>query len=121
MKTTYDTGVAGEKLAEDYLTTEKGMRCLERRLHTRCGEIDLVMLDGSTTVFVEVKTRLTGHAGEGMIAVTAAKQKRLSRAAIMYLMKKGWLSRSARFDVLELTMDGIVHLQDAFRPGGLIF
>lgn len=121
MKNTYDTGLAGEKLAEDYLTGEKGMKCVERRLRTRCGEIDLVLLDGDTVVFTEVKTRLKGHTGDGMTAVTLSKQKRISRSAQLYLMKQGWLSRSIRFDVIELTMDGIVYIPDAFRPGGIIF
>lgn len=121
MKTTYDTGLAGEKLAEDFLSGEKGMRCIERRLRTRCGEIDLVMLDGETVVFVEVKTRLKGHAGDGMTAVTFSKQKRISQGAQLYLMRRGWLSRMIRFDVVELTMDGIIYAPDAFQPGGIIF
>ena len=60
MKTTYETGLQGERAAEEYLHQKMRMHCLERRYRNQCGEIDLIMLDGETVVFVEVKTRKTG-------------------------------------------------------------
>ena len=121
MKAPYQTGVAGEELAEDYLS-EAGMRCLERRYREKCGEVDLIMEDGDTIVFVEVKARFSGRsAGAGLGAVTPSKQKRLARCATMYLMKHNAINRSVRFDVVEVNREGILHIPNAFQPGGMYF
>lgn len=121
MKRTYETGLAGEQTAEKYLTGVKGMQCLERRHRNKAGEIDLVMTDGDTVVFVEVKTRLTAEPGSGLSAVNAAKQKKLLKAASLFLIRKGWLNRAVRFDLVEITGSGILHIPNAFQPGGLFF
>ena len=67
---TYDKGLAGESRAVQYLEN-RGMRLVHRRYRAAGGEIDLVMRDGDTLVFVEVKLRNTGTSGEGLMAVTA--------------------------------------------------
>ena len=122
MKTTYQTGLAGEQRAEEWLARHRGMKVLERRYRTKAGEIDLVMMEDDTVVFVEVKTRMTGDAGTGMMAVNAAKQKRVFRAATLYLMKKKWLNRPVRFDVVEVGKERVIHIPDAFQPeGGMFF
>ena len=55
-------GAAGEAAALRYLQ-RKGYRLLERNLRLgRTGELDLVMKDGSTLVFVEVKAMRQAHA-----------------------------------------------------------
>ena len=43
MKTTYQTGLAGELQAEEWLIRNRGMKTLERRYRTKAGEIDLIM------------------------------------------------------------------------------
>ena len=121
MKQTYETGLRGENTAEAYLHNHLGMTCLERRYKTRCGEIDLIMLDGKTVVFVEVKTRLTGTPGQGLMSVTEEKQKRISRAAVLYLMKSGQLKNPVRFDVIEIRPDSIHHIPNADQPGGMFY
>ena len=121
MKATYETGLQGEEMAEKYLREEKGMRCLEKRHREKAGEIDLIMEDGETLVFVEVKARFSAKAGEGLMSVTAAKQRRIWKAATMYLMKHGWLRREIRFDVVEINADQILHIPNAFQPGGMMF
>ena len=121
MKATYETGLQGEEMAEKYLREEKGMVCLERRHREKAGEIDLIMEDGETLVFVEVKARFSGQTGDGLMSVTAAKQRRLWKAATMYLMKHGWLRREIRFDVVEINRDLILHIPNAFQPGGMMF
>ena len=120
MKTTYETGLQGEKAAENYLAS-LGMVCLDRRYRTRSGEIDLIMRDGETLVFVEVKTRKTGDAGLGLMAVGAAKQQRIARAARVYLMKTGQMNQAVRFDAVEVTRDEVLHIPNAFQPGGMFF
>ncbi len=118
MKQTYETGLWGEDAAEKYLAGKYGMVCLERRFKTKAGEIDLIMLDGETVVFVEVKTRKTGELGNGLAAVNVTKQKRIVNAALLYLMKRKWMNRAVRFDLAEVRENGITYIPDAFRPYG---
>ena len=121
MKKTYETGLLGESAAESYLRENLGMTCLARRYRTRCGEIDLIMADGGTIVFVEVKTRLRAAPGSGLMAVDLKKQRRIARSAVLYLMEKGWLNRSVRFDAAEITASGIIHVPGAFQPGSMFY
>ena len=121
MKRTYETGVHGEEIAEQFLT-EKGMRCLERRYREKPGEIDLIMEDGDALVFVEVKARFSeAQSGAGLCAVTPAKQKRIAQCATLYLLKHGWMRRDVRFDVVEINRGGVLHIPNAFQPGGMMF
>ena len=120
MKNTYDTGVRGEREAEAYLA-KLGMRCLERRYRTKHAEIDLVMLDGSTIVFVEVKTRTVGEPGCGLVSITSSKQKKITQAATVYLMTHHMLDQNDRFDAVEIINGKITHIPNAFQPGGMFF
>ena len=121
MKETYETGLQGEQAAENYLRNTCGMTLLERRYRTRHSEIDLIMLDGETVVFVEVKTRKTGSPGTGMMAVNSAKQKRIAQGAVLYLMNSRRMNQPVRFDVLEVRPDSVVHVPDAFQPGSMYY
>ena len=121
MKDTYQTGLDGEKAASDWLNARCGMTLLESRCRTKAGEIDLVMLDGETVVFVEVKTRLRAEPGTGLMAVDRKKQLRISRAATLYLLSRGWLNRPVRFDVVEVARGRIIHVPNAFQPGGMFY
>ena len=121
MKQTYETGILGEIAAETYLCGKCGMICLERRYRTKSAEIDLIMQDQDTLVFVEVKTRSKGKPGDGLQTVNAAKQKRISRGAMLYLMKHHKLNQSVRFDVVEVNRENIIHIPNAFQPGGMFY
>jgi putative endonuclease len=93
-------GPWGEKQAERHLK-KRGFRLLERNFRCQSGEIDLIMLDqGQTLVFVEVKTR----AGEAFSAVesviTQAKKTRMIRAARHFLATHSIQDRPLRFDVV---------------------
>ncbi len=111
----YETGIAGEKKAEEYLCG-LGMQCLARRYRGEDGEIDLVMLEGETIVFVEVKARPGSAAGMGLIAVTPAKQRRMAHAALHFLVHRELLDSPVRFDVVEISARGICHVPNAFLP-----
>ena len=118
---TYETGLKGEEIAAQYLS-EHGMRLLEHRYREKTGEIDLIMEDGDTLVFVEVKARFSCTSkGDGLRAVTSAKQKKIAKTATLYLLKHGWMRRSIRFDVVEVGGEDILHVPNAFQPGGMIF
>ena len=121
MKLTYQTGIAGEIIAENWLQEQHGMRSLERRFRTKAGEIDLIMQDGDTLVFVEVKTRMNASPGTGLLAVDRRKQKRLANAARLYLILKGYNRCECRFDVIEVSKDDILYIPNAFQPGGLFY
>ena len=111
----YEEGLAGEQAAETYLVS-LGMTCLTRRFRGGDGEIDLVMDDHGVTVFVEVKFRPSGRAGEGLLAVTPAKQRHIAHAAGNYLLQRDGFDHPIRFDVVEITSTGLKHVPNAFQP-----
>ena len=121
MKKTYQTGIYGEQLASRWLENHEKMRLLENRFRTKAGEIDLIMTDGETIVFIEVKTRLNTAPGTGLLAVDKKKQQRIARAAYLFLSQKRWLHRSVRFDIVEVSADKILHIKNAFQPGSMFF
>lgn len=87
-----DLGEQGERLAEEFLQ-KRGFISIARRFKTpRWGEIDLVMRDGETTVFVEVKTRGSDSQlfGGPLGALNRRKLKALQRAAQYYLTSQGF-------------------------------
>ncbi len=107
-------GNIGEETAAKYLMS-KGYTHLQSNLKVGHDEIDLLMQDGRTYVFVEVKLRA---AGGGAAAVDKRKQARISKAAITFLYENGLLEQPARFDVVEIAfkdvgMD-ITHYENAF-------
>ena len=117
MKKTYETGIFGEKTAAEWLEKHKGMKLLETRHRNRAGEIDLIMLDRETVVFVEVKTRLSAVPGSGLMAVDRKKQQRIARAAMLYLITRGLQRSACRFDVVEVSENVVLHIPNAFQPG----
>lgn len=116
MKNQYNTGLTGEQLAENHLCAQ-GMTVIARRYRGADGEIDLIMQDGEAIVFVEVKSRPDSQRGTGLMAVTPAKQKRLTHAALTFLMEREYLERVVRFDVVEISRAGILHIPNAFMAG----
>ena len=104
MKETYQTGLDGENRAAEWLQKHRSMILLEKRYRNKAGEIDLIMLDGKTIVFVEVKTRLHAGPGNGLMAVDRRKQQKLLRCAQLYLkLRPGYAQRfSPRMDIMEV-------------------
>lgn len=83
-----------------------GLHLIERNANSRHGEIDLVMRDGETIVFVEVRYRSSARSGDGLDSVGPMKRTRLIRAASLWLAAHPEHSRrAARFDVVGLTGD----------------
>ena len=116
-------GQRGEDAAARHLRT-KGYKVLARGNRLRTGELDLVMLDGRTIVFIEVKTRTSSDAGHPSEAVDLEKQRRLTRLAVTFLKRHGLLEYRARFDVVAVTWpaDGrrpaVEHCENAFDAVG---
>jgi putative endonuclease len=116
----HERGRRGERLAERHLK-KLGYRLQARRFGTPVGELDLVMTDGQTVVFVEVKTRADRRLADPEDAVTRAKQRRLARAVGWYLREKRLEDRPCRFDVVTVILPDegaaeIEHMPDAFVP-----
>jgi putative endonuclease len=115
-------GKVGEDDAVRWLEAQ-GYEILARNVVNHGGEIDIVAKEGSSLCFVEVKARDGDRHGLAIEAVGFTKQRRLSRAAVLYLTARGWHGRSCRFDVLGLdrTADGWRYtlIRDAFpyNPG----
>ncbi|MHB1214022.1 MAG: YraN family protein [Thiobacillus sp.] len=96
-------GQSAESHAEAFLKTH-GLTLLTRNWRSRFGEIDLIMHDGSTLVFVEVRLRSRSGFGGAAASVTPAKQKKLLAAARQYLTTLKTLPQ-CRFDVVALSGD----------------
>lgn len=82
-----------------------GLSLLVRNYSTRYGELDLVMRDGNTIVFVEVRYRKHALHGDAAASITNSKQSRLIKTAELWLTQNPRYARaSCRFDVV--TYDG---------------
>ena len=79
----------------------RGLVLYQRNYRSRLGEIDLIMADDDTLVFVEVRYRSSMEFGGAEGSVTPAKQQRIVRAARQYLGQHPEHSdRPCRFDVV---------------------
>jgi putative endonuclease len=112
-------GRSAEEQAAAWLV-ERGYEVVARNLVTDAGEIDVVALDGETLCFVEVKARAGPLYGPAIAAVDRRKQRRLARAAALYLLlHPEHRQRPCRFDVLGLDQAeqgwSFTLVQDAFR------
>ncbi len=108
-------GNAGEEAALAYLKKRKYALLARNYRAERC-EIDLILRDGDTVVFVEVKARSGDRYGLGREAVTSAKQGNILRAAKHYLMENALFDAPVRFDVCEYSAQTgqILHIPNAF-------
>lgn len=100
------TGDHAETAALEQLRAA-GLTLIARNYAARGGELDLVMRDGATLVFVEVRFRADGGHGDGLDSVSPTKQRRLIAAARQYLADNSKYARYAtRFDVVALGAGG---------------
>ncbi|ABE50550.1 YraN family protein [Methylobacillus flagellatus] len=107
-------GDDAEALAERYLI-KQGLVVIARNYRCRFGEIDLVMKQGATIVFVEVRMRSHATFGGAAASIHAAKRQKLILTAEHFLQRHG--SAPCRFDAILLSKrdaDGIEWIQDAF-------
>jgi putative endonuclease len=94
-------GKAAEDAAAEFLKA-KGYKILQRNYKNKFGEIDIIAQQKDVICFVEVKARHSLALGVPQEAVTAGKQRQISRVAVNYLKFNHLLERPARFDVLAL-------------------
>jgi len=113
-------GRAAEDAAFAYLQS-LGYAPVARNWRCRSGEIDLIMRDGKTLVFAEVRSRTSpSRYGTAVEAVTPRKCRQVRDTAEVYLRMNGAGDSRARFDVVAVTFgaDGSVaelkHIPGAF-------
>jgi len=92
-------GAFGEAYAARHLV-DRGMVLLDRNWRCELGEIDLVLRDGDTLVFCEVKTRSSALYGTPLESVTARKAARLRRLAARWLADHQVRPRHVRLDLV---------------------
>ena len=110
-----DRGYAAETLASKYLK-DHGLQLVTRNFLCRRGEIDLVMRDAETLVFVEVRFRKDSRFGTPQETVDANKIHKLQLAAQHYMQKHS-VTSPVRFDVVAITGENrytIDWIQNAF-------
>ena len=99
-----------ERVARNFLQS-RGLEPLCENYRFRGGEIDLIMRDDETIVFVEVRYRNRSDFGSGTESITALKQKRVVATAMHYLQHTHSFAHPAcRFDVVAVSND--IHRHD---------
>ncbi len=96
------SGQAAEQYAVDYLLA-RGLKLVERNYRCKAGEVDLIMREQDTLVFVEVRFRKSNQYGSPLATITAAKQNRIRRTAQLYIKSRALGSPAMRFDAIGLS------------------
>ncbi|TFH71578.1 YraN family protein [Gammaproteobacteria bacterium LSUCC0112] len=97
------TGVAYEQLASAYLQ-EFGLQPIASNYQCRLGEIDLIMREQNTLVFVEVRYRLRSEFMSPIVSINKKKQQKLRRTAQVYLKHHGLTDAvPCRIDLIGIT------------------
>ena len=114
--TSKQTGDAWESTARDWLLS-KGLHFIAANVRERGGEIDLIMREGNTTVFVEVRYRRSAQFGGAAASVPRSKQHKLLQTARLWLARHNgsFDTVDCRFDVLAFTGNDVEWFKDAFN------
>jgi putative endonuclease len=99
-----DTGVLGEKLAEDFLR-RRGYHILEANYRCPAGEVDLVAKHKDFLVFIEVRTKRSHEFGTPEESITATKKERLRTVAAHYQQTHHNLPQLWRIDVVAVELN----------------
>ncbi|MEM1182643.1 MAG: YraN family protein [Acidobacteriota bacterium] len=113
-------GRLGEVEARDYLAAQ-GYRVLEKNFSCRSGEIDVIAEDRGVLCFIEIKARASREFGSAIEAISATKQRRLAKAASLYLATRP-IDMPCRFDVVAMDLEAgewrFTLVRDAFQLTG---
>jgi putative endonuclease len=109
-------GTKVEQAAQRFLK-KKGLTSIGQNFRCRHGEIDLIMLDTSCIVFVEVRYRAAKQRVAARLTVNRGKQRKIIRTAATFLARNPrFAQHSVRFDVVAVDGDALDWIVDAFRP-----
>ena len=107
-------GALSEQQACEFLENN-GLKLITRNFHCCFGEIDLIMKDHDTLVFVEVRFRKSNSHGDAMATITKAKQSKLIKTAHYFLNKhQQWQNFAYRFDAVASSDKQTTWLKSAF-------
>jgi putative endonuclease len=113
-------GDEGEEAAVRFLES-RGYRVRARNYACRHGELDVVAEHEDIVCFVEVRMRSTAVWGDPSHTVSFAKQRKVVKAALHYLLTQRLRDRMIRFDVISVVGRGeratVEHLPGAFDAG----
>lgn len=99
---TSEIGSNAEGIAAEYLK-KQGLILIASNYHSRMGEVDLIMQEDETVVFVEVRYRTSKKYGEAVETITYTKQNKIIKTAERFLQEKKWNERyPCRFDVVTI-------------------
>lgn len=106
-------GARAEQVAAQYLQ-KNGLRLVQSNFRCRFGEIDLILRDGETLIFAEVRQRSRGDFGGAAASIDANKQRRLILTAQQYLASLPRIP-PCRFDAVLLdAADNVEWIKSAF-------
>jgi putative endonuclease len=108
-----EQGRAWEDMALAYLE-RRGLVLVEANFRCKLGEIDLILRDGATLVFVEVRQRAAGAPVSAAASIGPAKIRRIIRAAQVYLQRFSRLP-PCRIDVVAIDGDDIEWITNAIE------
>jgi putative endonuclease len=107
-------GAQAEQVAAQFLQ-KNGLRLIQRNFRCRFGEIDLILRDGETLIFAEVRQRSRGDFGGADASIDAHKQRRLILTAQHYLASLPHIP-PCRFDAVLLdAADNVEWVKNAFE------
>jgi putative endonuclease len=107
-KNTSEKGAHYERVAELYLR-DAGLTCVERNYRCKYGEIDLIMQEQETFVFVEVKYRGSEQFGGAVNSLSAQKMQKLRRAIAYYCQVHRISDSPLRIDFVAIDSDKQCH------------
>jgi len=93
-----------------------GLVLVEANFRCKPGEIDLILRDGATLVFVEVRQRAAGSLVGAAASIGPAKIRRIVRAAQVYLQRFSRMP-PCRIDVVAIDGNDIEWLRNAIEAG----
>jgi putative endonuclease len=106
-----EQGRVWENAAMAYLQRH-GLVLVEANFRCKLGEIDLIMREGSTLVFVEVRQRAAGAQVGAAASIGPSKVRRIVRAAQVYLQRCARMP-PCRIDVVAIDGERIEWLKNA--------
>lgn len=110
----YSHGIKAEVVARKYLEN-KGFVIIDTNVgYKNIGELDIICMDGTELVIVEVRYRATMKYGHPLETITKTKINRIINATGCYLEEYHGKYSSIRFDVVAMSDSGTEHIENAF-------
>ena len=97
---TRSIGMEVEATAREFLE-KQGLKHRDSNYECKTGEIDIIMEDAETIVFVEVRFRQNKNYGGALVSVSRSKQTKIIRTAKLYLLEHNLYDKVfCRFDII---------------------